>query len=57
MGDRIGFGFFNLLGEQVESGVCVLVAVVYVVLGESGWVGWIGPGSGEGGVVLCLCVL
>ena len=33
--------------------VCVLVAVVWVVLGESGWAAW----AMEGGVVLCLCVL
>ena len=32
---------------------CVLVAVVWVVLGESGWAAW----AREGGVVLCLCGL
>ena len=45
-----------ILEEHRENGisVCVLVAVVWVVLGESGWAAlarvW------EGGVVLCLCV-
>ena len=34
---------------------CVWVAVVWVVLGESGWAAW--SNILEGGVVLCLCVL
>ena len=50
-----------ILEEHVESGVCVLVAVVWVVLGESGWAAWARVEySGyvwEGGVVLCLCVV
>ena len=46
-----------ILEEHRESGicVCVLVAVVWVVLGESGWAAW--ARVWEGGVVLCLCVL
>ena len=43
------------LGFTNSGGVCVLVAVVWVVLGESGWVAW--ASVCEGGVVLCLCVL
>ena len=35
--------------------VCVLVALVWVVLGGVG--GWLGSGVCNGGVVLCLCVL
>ena len=44
-----------ILEEHGESGICVCVAVVLVVLGGVG--GQLGPGSWEGGVVFCLCVL
>ena len=46
-----------ILEELGESGicVCVLIAVVWVVLGESGWAAW--ARVWEGGMVLCLCVL
>ena len=55
MGDSIGFGLYQFWGEHGESGicVCVLVAVVWVVLGESGWAVWVW----EAGVVLCLCAV
>ena len=45
-----------ILEEHGENGkcVCVLVAVVWLVLGESGWAAW--ARVLEGGVVLCLCV-
>ena len=38
-----------ILEEHGESGICVLVAVVWVVLGESGWAAW--ARVWEGGVV------
>ena len=46
-----------ILEDHGKSGicVCVLVAVVWVVLGESGWAAW--ARVYEGGVVLCMCVL
>ena len=46
-----------ILEEHGESGicVCVLVAVVWVVLGDSGWEAW--ARVWEGGVVLCMWVL
>ena len=45
------------LEEPGESEICIcdLVVVLWVVLGESGWVAW--ARVWEGGVVLCLCVL
>ena len=41
----IGFGFYQFCRKMGENGICVgvLVAVVWVVLGESG------PGSGRVG--------
>ena len=44
------------LEEHGESGICiyVLVAVLRVVLGESGWAAW--ARVWEGRMVLCLCV-
>ena len=50
----LGLGFTNS-GGTWGSGICVLVAVVWVVLGESGWAAW--ARVWEGGVVLCLRVL
>ena len=52
----MGLGFTNS-GGNGESGICVcdLVAVVWVVLGESGWAAW--ARALEGFVLLCLCVL
>ena len=56
MGDWIGFGLYQFWRNmgKVSICVCVLVAVVCVVLGKSGWAAcarvW------EGIVVLCLCV-
>ena len=49
----LGMDFTNS-GGTWKSGVCVLVAVVWVVLGESGWV--FGPGSGRvGWCYVCVC--
>ena len=39
-----------------ESGICVLVAVVWVVLGESGWAAC-ARGLGGWGVVMSVCVV
>ena len=50
----LGLGFTNS-GGTWGSGICVSVTVVWVVLGESGWVAW--ARVCEGGVVLYLCVL
>ena len=52
----LGLGFTNS-GGHGERGmcVCVLVAVGWVVLGESGQVAWAMVWDGE--VVFCLCVL
>ena len=59
---ELGLGFTN----SGENGICicVLVAVVWLVLGESGWVawarvfGWVAWARVlEGGVVLSLCVV
>ena len=56
MGDMIGFGHYQFWRNMGKVGcVCVLVAVVWVVLGESEWAAW--ARVWEGGVVLCLCVL
>ena len=51
----IGFWALPILEEHGESGicVCVLVEVVWVVLGESVWAAW--ARVWEGGVVLCPC--
>ena len=55
-GDMIGFGFYSFWRNMEKVGyVCVLVAVVRVVLGESGWAAW--ARVCEGRVVLCHCVL
>ena len=53
MGDRIGFGLYQFWRNM--GYVCVLVAVVWVMLEESGCAAW--TRVWEGGVVLCLCVL
>ena len=45
----LGLGFINSGGE---SGVCVLVAMVWVGLGERGWAAWVG-----GGGVMSVCVV
>ena len=64
MGGTRGSGVLSSAGDVVEmivvrglGGVCdmcmCLAAVVWVVLGDSGWAAW----AREGGVLLCLCVL
>ena len=51
----LGLGFTNSGGTWGKWDVCVLVAVVWVVLEESGWPAW--SRVWQGGVVLCMCVL
>ena len=54
MGVRIGFGLYQSWRNRGKVGsVSVLVAVVWVVLGGSGWAAW--TRVWKGGVVLSLC--
>ena len=50
MGDRIGVGLYQFWRNMGKMG-CV-VAVVWVLLGESGWAAW----AREGGV-MSVCVV
>ena len=53
-GDRIGFGFYQFW-RNMGKVVCVLVAVVWMVLGE--WVGGLGQGLGGWSGVMPVCVV
>ena len=50
----LGSSFTNS-GRHGESEVCVLIAVVWVVLAESGWVAWVRVW--KGGVVLGVWII
>ena len=45
----------QILEEHGECGICVLVAVVLVVLGESEWAAWARVWEGE--CVMYVCVV
>ena len=52
-GDWIGFGLYQFRKNMRKVGyVCLLVAVVWVVLGESGWAAWVRVGG-----VMSVCVV
>ena len=56
MGDRIGYGLYQFWGNMGNVGyVCVLVAVVWMVLGRVG--GRLGLLSEGGDVVMFVCVV
>ena len=56
MSERIGFGLYQSWRNRGKVGyVCVLVAVVWTVLGGVG--GRFGPGSGRMGVVRSVFVV
>ena len=54
MGDRIGFRLYQFWRNMGKMGYVFLVAVVLVVMGESGR---LGTGSGRVGGVMSVCVV